>query len=57
MTIRRPQVLPWLEGSVQGVTHVGIFTLTTAAALVMYLLSVFTDPGWCALPKASCSDV
>ena len=39
------QALPWLEGSVQGVTHVGIFTLTTATALVMYLYAVFTDPG------------
>jgi hypothetical protein len=39
------QVLPWLEGSVQGVTHVGIFTLTTATALALYLSSVFTDPG------------
>jgi hypothetical protein len=39
------QALPWLEGSVQGVTHVGIFTLTTAVALVMYLHAVFTDPG------------
>ncbi len=29
----------------QGVTHVGIFTLTTAVALVMYLHAVFTDPG------------
>ena len=29
----------------QGVTHVGIFTLTTATALVMYLYAVFTDPG------------
>ena len=39
------QVLPWLEGSVHGVTHVGLFTLSTATALVMYLTSVFTDPG------------
>jgi hypothetical protein len=38
-------VLPWLEGSVQGVTHVGIFTLTTFVALALYLCSVFTDPG------------
>jgi hypothetical protein len=38
-------VLPWLEGSVQGVTHVGIFTLTTFVALTLYLCSVFTDPG------------
>jgi hypothetical protein len=30
---------------VQGVTHVGIFTLTTAVALVMYMNAVFTDPG------------
>jgi hypothetical protein len=41
----RSQVLPWLEGSVQGVTHVGIFTLTTFVALTLYLCSVFTDPG------------
>ena len=41
------QALPWLEGSVQGVTHVGIFTFTTATALVMYLYAVFTDPGRC----------
>ena len=57
------QALPWLEGSVQGVTHVGIFTLTTATALVMYLYAVFTDPGRCvclersrlgSLPQADC---
>jgi hypothetical protein len=40
-------VLPWLEGSVQGVTHVGVFTMTTGTALALYLLSVFTDPGRC----------
>lgn len=38
-------VLPWLEGSVQGVTHVGLFSLLTAAGLGMYFCCVFTDPG------------
>ena len=47
------QALPWLEGSVQGVTHVGIFTLTTAVALTMYMFAVFTDPGRRALGSGS----
>ena len=38
-------VLPWLEGSVQGVTHTALFTGVTGLALSMYFCCVFTDPG------------
>lgn len=38
-------VLPWLEGSVQGVTHVTAFTLLTATGLGLYIRCVCTDPG------------
>jgi palmitoyltransferase len=38
-------LLPWFEGSVQGVTHIFAFSALTATALLLYLSCVFTDAG------------